>query len=129
VKLECPIQCGATNEAGVESCAGCGSPLRNHTRLGDYAAQLFNQGLHAARTGELGVARELFAAVVHWIPLDRKARNALALASYELGDHDRARHHWNQVLTQHPGDTFAVTGLRRLDSAGPAGDARPASQD
>lgn len=118
-KVECPIQCGASNEPDAECCVGCGSPLHNHTRLTAYAAQLFNRGLVAARAGELSEARELFAAVVHWAPQDRKARNALALASFELGDEDRARHHWNRVLAQRPSDSFAATGLRRLDDAAP----------
>lgn len=122
MRLDCPIQCGTSNEADADRCAGCGSPLRNHTRLSAHAAHLFNQGLVAARTGELSQARELFAAVVHWMPKDRKARNALALASFELGDEERARHHWNQVLAQRPTDSFATTGLNRLNRADPPTD-------
>lgn len=127
MKLECPLQCGVTNEADADRCAGCGSPLHNHNRVVAYAAQLFNQGLVAARAGKLSQARELFAAVVHWRPQDREARNALALASFELGDQARARYHWSRLLAQRPSDSFAATGLRLLDDAEPSADADAAS--
>jgi tetratricopeptide (TPR) repeat protein len=117
--LACPARCGADNESDGERCTGCGAPLRNHARLTDHAAHLFNNGLRAARAGELGTARELFAALVHWLPRDRDARNALALANFRLGDHDRARHHWTEVLAQRPADAFATAGLRRLGTEEP----------
>jgi tetratricopeptide (TPR) repeat protein len=114
--LACPARCGADNEPDAERCTGCGAPLRNHARLTEHAAHLFNNGLRAAANGELATARELFAALVHWHPRDRDARNALALANFQLGDHDRARHHWTEVRAQRPNDAFADAGLRRLDA-------------
>jgi tetratricopeptide (TPR) repeat protein len=120
--LACPARCGADTESDAERCGNCGAPLRNHARLKDHAAHLFNDGLRAARTGGLAAARERFAALVHWLPRDRDARNALALANFQLGDHDRARDHWTEVLAQRPGDAFATEGLRRLDTeAAPPG--------
>lgn len=116
MNIGCPTHCGATNDSEADYCTVCGSPIRGHTRLTQYAAQLFNQGLTAAQTGELTKARELFAAVVHWTPFDHGARNALALANYELSDRERARYHWSLVLTQHPKDILALTGLSRLDN-------------
>lgn len=116
MRLVCPAGCGADNDTEAERCANCGAPLVNHARLVDHAAQLFNSGLAAARAGEFGKARELFAAVVNWIPRDRDARNALALACFRLGDHERARFHWTAVLAQRPQDAFAATGLRKIDS-------------
>lgn len=116
MRLVCPAGCGADNDTAAEHCAHCGAPLRNHARLVDHAAHLFNSGLAAARAGELGKARELFAAVVHWAPRDRDARNALALACFQLGDHEQARFHWNAVLAQRPQDTFAATGLRKIEN-------------
>ena len=121
MQVECPMnQCRVRNDADAETCAGCGSPLLSHTRLSAHAAHLFNQGLAAARAGEFGRARELLAAVVHWCPLDCTARNALALANFELHDVTQARYHWNQVLAQRANDPFAAYGLRRLDDESPA---------
>lgn len=126
MKVECPV-CGMTNDPEADHCARCGCPQRNHTRLSTYATQLFNQGLASAKSGNLPEARELFAAVVHWMPKDRKARNALALANFELGDQDRARFHWNCVLAQRPSDPFATQGLKLLSPphAGPLSNVDP----
>lgn len=113
--IRCPMpRCGADYEASAEACAGCGSPLWNYARLSAYPAHLFNQGLAAARAGRLGAARELFAAVVHWCPADWEARNALALASFELGDLAAARRHWESVLSRRTNDPQATHGLCRL---------------
>lgn len=96
-------------------------PLRNYARLSGHPARLFNAGLTAARAGDLTAARDLFAAVVHWCPLDWEARNALALASYQLGDLDQARLHWLTVLERQPQDPTATTGLANLDKANDTG--------
>lgn len=117
--MKCPIgNCRADNEAAAEVCVACGTPLRNFVRLSSYPAQLFNQGLTAARTGRFGEARELFAAVVHWCPRDLEARNALALACFELSDVDAARRHWEQVRSVDPANSLAEQGLSRLDRTG-----------
>lgn len=65
----------------------------------------------AAAAGELAGARELFAAVVHWCPLDAEARNALAMACHQLGDAEAARAHWAAVLARSPRDPMATAGL------------------
>ncbi len=119
MKVKCPIgHCRADNEATAEVCVACGTPLRNFVRLSSYPARLFNQGLTAARAGEFGQARELFAAVVHWCPRDLEARNALALACLELSDAGAARRHWEQVRSVDPANPLADRGLTRLDRAG-----------
>jgi hypothetical protein len=126
VNIRCPVpNCGAENELETEFCTRCGVPLRSYERLSAYPAQLFNGGLAAAKSDDLGTARELFAAVVHWCPFDWEARNALALASFELGDDAAARHHWSVVLDRRPRDPVATRGLERL--AGPA--SRPATDE
>jgi Flp pilus assembly protein TadD len=107
------------NAARAEVCAGCDTPLSNHARLAAYPAYLFNRGLAEARAGRLARARDLFAAVVHWCPLDVEARNALALANFELGDTEEARHHWNEVVTKQPDNPFATQGLERLKAPAP----------
>jgi Flp pilus assembly protein TadD len=113
--LRCPVpRCGTENSTKAETCAGCGSALRSYARLSEYPAHLFNQGLAAARADRLGEARDLFAAVVHWCPLDWEARNALALASFKLGDIVAARHHWTMVLSQRANDPFATHGIAQL---------------
>ncbi|QUQ67114.1 hypothetical protein [Kutzneria sp. CA-103260] len=113
--VRCPLtDCGAENVADAETCVRCGSPLREFARLTAYPDQLFNQGLAAAQAGELAVARELFAAVVHWCPLDAEARNALALTNFQLGDHQAAHTHWAAVLDRCPGDAMAVEGMSRM---------------
>jgi hypothetical protein len=118
VTVRCPVpNCGTDNDATADSCARCGIPVRNFARLSAYPAQLFNRALSAARSDDLGTARELFAAVVHWCPHDWEARNALALAHFQLGDTTQARHHWTLVLGQRPEDPFATAGLARLDPA------------
>ena len=85
--------------------------MRHYARLTAYAAQLFNRGLAAANAGDLESARDLFAAVVYWCPLDGEARNALALACHRLGDTASARSHWSEVLARSPDDPVATAGL------------------
>lgn len=87
--------------------------------------------LPATRAGDLTEARELFAAVVHWCPMDAETRNALALANYQLDEHETARTHWQAVLDRSPGDRFTTEGLARLvrpsSGKGPAQISRSAS--
>lgn len=86
-------------------------PVGGYARLSAYASYLFNQGLRAARASRFGAAREYFAAVVHWHPADTEARNALALAAFELGEADEARRQWEQVRARRPDDSLAGRGL------------------
>ncbi|MEV6907214.1 hypothetical protein [Amycolatopsis sp. NPDC051071] len=124
--LRCPLPgCGAENAADADACVRCTAPLRHFGRLSAYPAQLFNAGLAAARAGDLNEARELFAAVVHWCPMDAEARNALALASYQLDEHETAQTHWQAVLDCSPGNPFATEGLGRLPA--PTSGTGPAS--
>ena len=113
--IRCPIaRCGAEYAPGAEVCPACDSPLWNYARLAAYQSHLFNQGLTAAKTGHLTLARELFAAIIHWCPTDHEARNALALANFHLGDLPTARHHWELVLSRRPHDPLATHGLDTL---------------
>src|SRR5947209_14725003 len=118
MRLTCPGgTCRADNDAQAEVCVRCGTPLRGYARLSTYPAHLFNLGLSAAREGQVARARDLFAAVVYWCPMDLEARNALAMASYALGDATEARHHWETVLARFPADALATRGLAELASA------------
>jgi TolA-binding protein len=113
--VRCPLpRCGAENAFEAESCAGCGTPVRGYARLSAHASYLFNQGLAAARERRFTAAREHFAAVVHWCPADTEARNALALAAFELGDTDEARRQWERVRDRRPDDPLAGRGLSRI---------------
>jgi Flp pilus assembly protein TadD len=102
------------NDFDADVCAGCGVPLLSYARVSAYSARLFNQGLAAARADRLAEARDLFAAVVYWSPLDVEARNALAMTCSALGDVTEARRHWEQVLCQRPNDPLAAAGLSLL---------------
>ncbi|MFF2508024.1 hypothetical protein ACFVTY_32370 [Streptomyces sp. NPDC058067] len=116
-RLACPLpRCRAANTATAETCQSCGTPLRAWARLRAHPAKLFNDGLEAARSGRTTIARDHFAAVVHWCPGDAEARSALALACLLLDDPDEARHHWRQVLVRRPGDATALKGLAHLES-------------
>lgn len=113
--VRCPLtDCDTENAADADKCVRCATPLRHLARLSAYPDQLFNRGLAAATAGDMGVARELFAAVVHWCPLDLEARNALALANFQLDDHTAARVNWEAVLDRFPDDPLATEGLARL---------------
>ncbi|RFS86990.1 hypothetical protein D0T12_01660 [Actinomadura spongiicola] len=110
--IPCPMaRCRADNPFDADECERCGTPVRGHARLTAYTAYLFNRGLAAARAGRLTVARDHFAAVVHWCPTDTEARNALALAGYRLGDVTEARRHWELVCERRPDDPLARRGL------------------
>jgi Flp pilus assembly protein TadD len=110
--LLCPIaRCGAANDFHADSCTACGVPLRGYALLTAHADRLFNDGLAAARSNRLRVARDRFSAVVHWCPLDVEARNALALTHFQLGERAEAKRHWAQVLELRPGDPRASRGL------------------
>jgi Flp pilus assembly protein TadD len=54
---------------------------------------------------------------VHWCPHDWEARNALALANFQLGDGPAARHHWTLVLGRRPKDPIATNGLAELNAS------------
>jgi Flp pilus assembly protein TadD len=116
--VRCPVPlCGTENDFAATACAGCRTPLLGYARLRAYPAQLFNQGLAAARDRRLPAARDCFAAVVHWCPGDIGARNALALACLQLGDRDEARRQWEEVLTRRPADPQATDALSLLRTA------------
>lgn len=115
MRLTCPgSTCQADNDVYRETCVQCGLPLYGYVRLSIYPALLFNQGLSAAREGQFRRARDLFAALVYWCPVDLEARNALAMACYALGDSEDARHQWETVLAQVPTDALATQGLAAL---------------
>ena len=118
--VACPVgTCRSPNDAGAQVCDRCGTPLRAYVQLATAAAQLFNRGLRAARDGDAPLARDLFAAVVHWCPMDLEARNALASACFMLRDFCAARGHWEAVLQRSPGDPIAQRGVAAV-AAGPA---------
>jgi len=118
--LTCPAsRCRAENEPDGEVCVRCQTPLRSYSRLLAYSAALFNQGLAAARAGRLSQARDLFSAVMWWCPMDIDARNAFALACYQLGDKAEARRSWGKVLARSPSNEVALRGLAMLDRAAP----------
>ena len=118
MELTCPITtCRAANDLGAAVCVRCGAPLTGYARLVAYPALLFNLGLEAARAGQLPRARDLFAAVVHWCPMDLEARNALAMACLAVGDRSEARLHWETVLARSPSNPIAARGIGTLDDA------------
>jgi len=108
--------CGVDNDPDADTCVGCGTPLQAYSRLSAYPGHLFNQGLAAAKQGEIGHARDLFAAVVGWCPMDMEARNALAMACLASGDTDAARGHWEAIIARAADNTIAQQGLSALDS-------------
>ncbi len=61
-------------------------------------------------------ARDCFAAVVHWCPNDLEARNALAMACFELGDKAQARFNWERTQQSSPIDALSKAGIAMLDS-------------
>lgn len=117
MKLKCPNPgCRSENDAQAERCHSCGAPFRQYANLSIYSAQLFNCGLAAAKNGDFGVARDNFAAVVRWCPMDREARNAWAMACFALGDFKNARDNWQTVLEKWPHDEFAKQGMEALEN-------------
>lgn len=117
-RLTCPAgMCRTENDVRAEVCERCGLPLRELSRLSIYPAHLFNEGLSAARKNQMECARDLFAAVVHWCPMDHEARNALAMACFALGDETEACHHWETVLEQSPANAVSVRGFEAIERA------------
>jgi hypothetical protein len=120
-RIRCPAPlCGADNDGRAQLCVACLTPLAGYARLMLYPNVLFNRGLRAARAGDPAAARDLFAAVVHWLPRDLQARNAHALACLDGGDRDGARRGWEEVLAIAPRDLLAARGLTALESMPPA---------
>src|SRR5260370_27484726 len=115
MKITCPEStCRAENDAHASACEQCQTPLRGYAQMLMHPARLFNKGLSKARENKFAQARELFAAVVYWCPMDLEARNALAMACYAQNDPDQARYHWEWILAQSPADTLAKQGLASL---------------
>ena len=111
-RIVCPVHdCGTENELDAAVCVGCLTTLVGYRRLALYPDVLFNRGLLAARAGDIGTARECFAAVALWLPEDARARNAYALACLEAGDVAAARRSWRDVLAFAPDDPVARRGL------------------
>ncbi|GHO66891.1 hypothetical protein KSC_057830 [Ktedonobacter sp. SOSP1-52] len=128
MKVSCPeSSCQAENDARAQECRRCGTPLQSYVRLLQYPAQLFNAGLLKARNGSFEQARDLFAAVVYWCPKDIEARNALALACFELHDLMEAQHQWKQVLAQSPTNVLALQGIKYIEAEHPWDDMLPGS--
>ena len=116
--LRCPATlCNTENDPEAEECKNCGTPLQGYARLSAYPSYLFNQGIVAVSQGEVSRARDLFAAIVYWCPLDIEARNALATACLALGDKTEARRHWQTVLARAATNTTAKQGLTVLENA------------
>lgn len=112
MQITCPaVTCKARNDISAAACAMCGLPLEGLSRLTIYPSKLFNMGLAAAKENNMARARDLFASVVYWCPLDIQARNALAMACYASGDMVEARLQWEAVLRQSPSDAIASQGL------------------
>ncbi|RMG22386.1 MAG: hypothetical protein D6732_25855 [Methanobacteriota archaeon] len=65
--------------------------------------------------GKLQLARDYFAAVVHWCPTDIEARKALALVCFKLGDKESAMEQWQSVLDRFPDDQMAKQGMKALE--------------
>lgn len=117
MKIICPAStCRTDNDPLAEVCGACGTPLRGFAQLSVYPAHLFNQGLSAAREGQMTQARDMLSALVYWCPMDVEARNALAMACLALGDRLSARHHLETVLDRSPTDTVATQGIAMLDA-------------
>jgi len=115
MKLVCPV-CRSQFENGrTEQCPQCQTPLRSYSKLQNHQANLFNLGLAAAKEKKFAQACEYFGAVVHWYPTDINARNALAMACYELGDFERAKFHLETVLDRSPHDEQAKRGIATID--------------
>lgn len=114
--LTCPAsRCRVGNDDSSETCIGCGTPLESYARVASHAALLFNLGLAAVAEKRMKEARDLFAAVVLWCPNDSEARNAHALACYQLGDKAEARRGWEAVLARSSRDETASRGMLLLD--------------
>lgn len=117
MQITCPaVTCKAPNDVNAGTCVKCGLPLAGSTRLTLYPSRLFNMGLAAAKENRTARARDLFAAVVYWCPMDIEARNALATTCYASGDRAEARVQWEAVLKQSPSDAVAARGLLSLSS-------------
>lgn len=117
MKIICPAStCRADNDPQAEVCKVCGTPLRGFAQLSVYPAHLFNQGLSAAREGQMTQARDLLSALVYWCPMDVEARNALAMVCLALGDRITSRHHLETVLDRSPTDAVATQGIAMLDA-------------
>lgn len=113
LRVVCPIEgCGTPNDPSAEVCAGCLTVLAGYIRVTAYPDVLFNRGIRAARHGDSHTARECFAAVALWLPDDRRARNAYALACLDAGDRAAARRTWDEVLERWPDDPVAPRGIR-----------------
>jgi Flp pilus assembly protein TadD len=93
------------------------SAVHQHQRIRAHAARLFNEGVAAGRAGQAAMARDLFAAIVHWYPHDLEARSALALACLESGDDLAAQSHWAYVLNRRASDPRALGGMILLRDA------------
>ena len=119
MRISCPEStCRADNDVSAAFCVHCQTPLRAYIKLLIHPARLFNQGLDRAYAGEFKQARDLFAAVVYWCPMDLEARNALAAACFTLGDLTDAYQQWEFVSKNSPINTLAhalaMQGLERV---------------
>lgn len=112
MQIICPaVTCRASNDISATACIKCGLPLGEYAKLMLYSSKLFNMGLVSVKENRMNRARDFFASVVYWCPMDLEARNALAMTCYALGDVLEARQHWEAVLKQSPSDSIAEQGL------------------
>lgn len=115
LSLICPIgTCQTSNDLHAETCIRCGIPLQGYKRMKIYSSQLFNDGLVKSRSGHYREARDVFAAIVCWYPMDIEARNALAMVCLAQKDFEQASQQWNIVLQQSPSNAIARQGMEKL---------------
>jgi hypothetical protein len=53
---------------------------------------------------------------VYWCPKDIEARNALALACFQLHDLLEAQRQWREVLALAPGNALALQGIQCIET-------------
>lgn len=115
MEIICPQSfCRASNDVTANSCSRCGTLLQGYIHLSLYPAQLFNQGLNAAKHGYVHRARDLFAAVVQWCPQDIEARKAFAMACMAAEDVEKAHEQYQRISEQLPDDIHTQHALKEL---------------
>jgi flagellar motor protein MotB len=100
--LDCPV-CPRTGVAhGTRHCPNCGVDLQPIWNLRELPARYYNEGLQAARRGELRAAlTKLLCALEAGHP-DLALRVVLGKVCWQLGDRRQAQLHWAQALAQDP---------------------------
>ena len=116
MEIICPqSSCRTSNDVNATSCSHCGTLLQGYMHLSLYPAQLFNQGLEAARQGNVRYARDLFASVIQWCPQDIEARKAFAMACIATKDEQLAYQQYKHIASLAPHDTHTQHALKELE--------------